>query len=101
MINHKTSNPDFFSPPSEGSGEALGFSSLLIANRGEIAVRIIRAAQKIGIRSVAVYAADDADSLHVLLANETVLLPGKSLAETYLNQDKLIRIALEKKADAI
>ena len=77
------------------------FSKILIANRGEIAVRIIRAAQKNGIRSVAVYAADDADSLHVSLTDEAVLLPGKSLAETYLNQDKLICIALEKKADAI
>lgn len=77
------------------------FSKILIANRGEIAVRIIRAAQKDGIRSVAVYAADDADSLHVSLADEAVLLPGKTLAETYLNQDKLIRIALDKKVDAI
>jgi acetyl/propionyl-CoA carboxylase alpha subunit len=77
------------------------FSKILIANRGEIAVRIIRAAQKNGIRSVAVYAADDADSLHISLADEAVLLPGKTLAETYLNQDKLICIALEMKADAI
>ena len=77
------------------------FSKILIANRGEIAVRIIRAAQKSGIRSVAVYAADDADSMHVLHADEVVLLTGKSLAETYLNQDELIRIALEKKVDAI
>lgn len=77
------------------------FSKILIANRGEIAVRIIRAAQKNGIRSVAVYAADDADSLHVSLADEAVLLPGKTLAETYLNQDEIIRIALENKADAI
>jgi acetyl/propionyl-CoA carboxylase alpha subunit len=77
------------------------FSKILIANRGEIAVRIIRAAQKNGIRSVAVYAADDADSLHVSLADEAVLLPGKSLSETYLNQDQMIRIALEKKVDAI
>lgn len=77
------------------------FSKILIANRGEIAVRIIRAAQKNGIRTVAVYAADDADSLHVSLADEAVLLTGKLLAETYLNQDQLIRIALEKKVDAI
>jgi acetyl/propionyl-CoA carboxylase alpha subunit len=77
------------------------FSKILIANRGEIAVRIVRATQKKGIRSVAVYAADDADSLHVSLADEAVLLPGKTLAETYLNQDKLICIALEMKADAI
>ena len=49
------------------------FKKILIANRGEIAVRIIRAAQKNGIRSVAVYAADDAGSLHVSLADEAIL----------------------------
>lgn len=87
-----------FSPPSEGAGEALG---LLIANRGEIAVRIIRAAKKNGIRSVAVYADDDAHSLHVSLADDAVLLPGETLAETYLNQDKLIRIALNLGVEAI
>jgi 3-methylcrotonyl-CoA carboxylase alpha subunit len=86
-----------FSPLSEGLGEA----SLLIANRGEIAVRIIRAAQKNGIRSVAIYAADDADSLHVSMAEEAVLLLGKTLSETYLNQDKIIRIALDSGVDAI
>ncbi|MBA4409690.1 MAG: biotin carboxylase N-terminal domain-containing protein [Bacteroidota bacterium] len=89
--------PVSFSLPSEGSGEA----SLLIANRGEIAVRIIRAAKKNGIRSVAIYAVDDADSLHVSLADEAVLLSGGTLAETYLNQEKIIQIALESKADAI
>ncbi len=77
------------------------FSKILIVNRGEIAVRIIRAARKNGIRSVAVYADDDADSLHVSLADESVLLTGKLLTETYLNQDQLIRIAFEKKVDAI
>ena len=77
------------------------FSKILIATRGEIAVRIIRTAQKNGIRSVAVYAADDADSLHVSLADEAVLLPGKSLAETYLNQDKIIQIAMNSDVDAI
>jgi len=77
------------------------FEKILIANRGEIAVRIIRAAKKNGIRSVAIYATDDADSLHVLLADESVLLSGKTLAETYLNQDKIIQIALNWVADAI
>ncbi|BBE17690.1 methylcrotonyl-CoA carboxylase biotin-containing subunit [Aquipluma nitroreducens] len=77
------------------------FEKILIANRGEIAVRIIRAAQKNGIRSVAVYAADDADSLHVSLANEAILLPGVTLAETYLNQDKIIQTALDLKVEAI
>ena len=94
-----------FSPPSESlsrvtgrPGEAL---SLLIANRGEIAARIIRAAKKNGIRSVAVYAADDAGSLHVSLADEAVALSGDTLAETYLNQDKIIRIALSLGVEAI
>jgi acetyl/propionyl-CoA carboxylase alpha subunit len=90
-----------FTPPSEESGEALGFSSILIANRGEIAVRIIRAAQKNGIRSVAIYAADDAGSLHVSMADQKVLLSGETLAETYLNPEKIIQIALESGAEAI
>ena len=84
--------------PSLGGGRG---EAILIANRGEIAVRIIRAAQKNGIRTVAIYAADDADSLHVLLADEAVMLSGKTLAETYLNQDKIIRIALNSRVDAI
>jgi len=77
------------------------FEKILIANRGEIAVRIIRAAKKIGIHSVAVYAADDADSLHVSLADDAILLSGNNLTETYLNQDKIIQIALELKIEAI
>lgn len=77
------------------------FQKILVANRGEIAVRVIRAAQQNGIRSVAVYAADDAGSMHVLLADEAVLLSGTTLAETYLNQDEIIRIALKIGAGAI
>jgi 3-methylcrotonyl-CoA carboxylase alpha subunit len=77
------------------------FQKILIANRGEIAVRIIRAAQKNGIRSVAVYAADDAGSVHVSLADEAILLSGETLSETYLNHEKIIQIALESGAEAI
>ncbi len=77
------------------------FEKILIANRGEIAVRIIRAAQMNGIRAVAIYAVDDADSIHVSLADEAVLLSGKTLSETYLNQDKIIRIAQDSGAEAI
>jgi len=73
----------------------------LVANRGEIAVRVIRAAQKSGIRTVAIYAADDAESLHVTMANEAFLLAGKTLDETYLNQDKIIQIAMKSGAQAI
>ena len=97
MSKNKPSLTSFYSTPSKGLGEA----SLLIANRGEIAVRIIWAAQKNGIRSVAIYAADDADSMHVSLADEAILLPGKTLKETYLNQDKIIRIALDSGVEAI
>jgi 3-methylcrotonyl-CoA carboxylase alpha subunit len=77
------------------------FQKILIANRGEIAVRIIRAAKKNGICSVAIYAPDDADSLHMSMADESVLLSGKTLSETYLNQDKIIRIALDSGSEAI
>jgi 3-methylcrotonyl-CoA carboxylase alpha subunit len=101
MTKQQFRHTDSFAPPSEGSGEALGFSSILIANRGEIAVRIIRAAQKNGIRSVSVYAPDDADSLHVSLANEAFLLSGETLSDTYLNNEKIIQIALESGAEAI
>ncbi len=71
------------------------FHKILIANRGEIAVRIIRTAQQMGIRTVAVYASDDAQSLHVLQADEAFLLDGSLLAETYLNQQKLVDLALQ------
>jgi pyruvate carboxylase len=90
---------DSFPPLLEGAGG--GFKTILIANRGEIAVRVIRAAQKSDIRTVAVYAADDADSLHVSMADEAVLLAGKTLAETYLNQKKIIQIAKNSGAEAI
>ncbi|MEL7587795.1 MAG: biotin carboxylase N-terminal domain-containing protein [Prolixibacteraceae bacterium] len=77
------------------------FQKILIANRGEIAVRIIRTARKMGILTVAVYAEDDSASLHVSLADEALLLPGTHLDETYMNQKLLIRLAIEVGADAI
>lgn len=77
------------------------FEKILIANRGEIALRVIRAAHQSGIRAVAVYAADDSESLHVTLADEAYLLAGKTLKETYLNQQKMIQIALSAGCEAI
>jgi acetyl-CoA carboxylase biotin carboxylase subunit len=78
------------------------FKKILIANRGEIAVRIIRSANELGIRTVAIYATPDEDSLHVEMADEAYHL-GESieLSETYLNIDKIIGIAKESGAEAI
>jgi acetyl/propionyl-CoA carboxylase alpha subunit len=74
---------------------------ILIANRGEIAVRIIRTAKKLSIQTVAIFADDDRESLHVSLADEAVNLKGETLQETYLNQRKIIEIAKNTGAKAI
>lgn len=76
-------------------------SKLLIANRGEIAVRVIRAAKDAGIHTVAVYAEQDRNARHVRLAHEAYALNGNSSASSYLAADKIIAIAKRSGSDAI
>ena len=77
------------------------FSKILIANRGEIAVRIIRACKEMGIASVAVYSQADAQALHVALADEAVCIGKAEAADSYLNQDRILSAALATGASAI
>lgn len=70
---------------------------LLIANRGEIAVRIIHACRDMGISSVALYADDDIGSMHVELADEAWGLAGATASETYLNIPAIIEVAKNRK----
>jgi len=74
---------------------------VLIANRGEIAVRVIRAGSDHGIESVAVYSETDRDSMHAQMADSAYSLSGTTAAETYLNIEKLIAIAKKSGADAV
>src|SRR3989338_5265339 len=77
------------------------FKKILIANRGEIAVRVIRACRELGIKTVAVYSEIDREALHDRLADAAYLLGPAPASESYLRADKILKIAKETKSQAI
>ncbi|HUJ47183.1 MAG TPA: acetyl/propionyl/methylcrotonyl-CoA carboxylase subunit alpha [Rhizomicrobium sp.] len=77
------------------------FSSLLIANRGEIACRVIRTARRLGIRTIAVYSDADAHALHVEMADEAVRIGPPPVRESYLKSDAILAAAMQTAAEAI
>lgn len=77
------------------------FQKILIANRGEIAVRIIRACRELGIRTVAVYSEADKDALHAQLADEAVCIGPASSKDSYLNMERILSATIATKAEAI
>ncbi len=77
------------------------FESVLIANRGEIACRIIRTCRDLGIRTIAVYSEVDGDAQHVLLADEAHLIGPSPASESYLVGERILEVAKESGASAI
>ncbi|MEO7369587.1 MAG: biotin carboxylase N-terminal domain-containing protein, partial [Ilumatobacteraceae bacterium] len=80
---------------------SLVLTKILIANRGEIAVRVIRAARELGIRTVAVYSELDRNALYVRLADEAYALGGQTAAESYLNTEAILKAIADSGADGV
>jgi len=76
-------------------------TSLLVANRGEIAVRVLRSAKEMGMRTIAVYSELDRDALHTLVADEAWNIGPAPSSESYLDSHRILRVAKEAGADAI
>jgi acetyl-CoA carboxylase biotin carboxylase subunit len=77
------------------------FRKILVANRGEIAIRIIRACREMGIRTVAVYSEADSESIHAALADESYCIGSPLLADSYMNEEAILQIAKSTGADAL
>ena len=77
------------------------FKRILIANRGEIAVRVIRACQELGVEAVAIYSDADKNALHVQLADLTYRVGPADATESYLNKEAVLEAAIQTKSDAI
>src|SRR5271154_1582766 len=92
--------PDGRSPREPSTGGRM-FRKILIANRGEIACRIIKTARRMGIASVAVYSEADKDALHVEMADEAVLTGPPAAAQSYLVIEKIVAACMETGAEAV